>query len=167
MAQQRRLPRLFPEQELTFTRPLAPNLLPRPRPRPRPRPPRVGLSQRAKKQRAELLKSPLDQKRRCKVFLGAASPSGRWEGIFSVGTIARSHATKDTRQAAGRKYQSKYFWNPVYRRAFVLFSLSLLLLFPASTQADVALALFRAAASVASGNLGFSALLSAHSEVSV
>lgn len=166
MAQQRRLPCLFPEQELTFTRPLDPNLLPRPRPRPRPRHPCVGLSQRAKKQRAELLKSPLDQKRRCKVFLGAASPSGRWEGIFSVGTIARSHATKDTRQAAGRKHQSKYFWNPVYCCAFVLFS-SLLLLFSASTQADVVLALFRAAASVASGNLGFSALLSAHSEVSV
>lgn len=35
MAQQRRLPRLFPEQELTFTCPLDPNLLPRPRPRPR------------------------------------------------------------------------------------------------------------------------------------
>lgn len=39
--------------------------------------------------------------------------------------------------------------------------------FSASTRADVVLALFRAAASVASGNLGFSALLSAHSEVSV
>lgn len=56
---------------------------------------------RVKKQRAELLKSPLDQKWRCKVFLGAASLSGRWEGIFSVGTITRNHATKDTRQAAG------------------------------------------------------------------
>lgn len=116
--------------------------------------------QRVKKQRAELLKSPLDQKRRCKVFLGAASPSGRWEGIFTVGTITRSHATKDTRQAAGDSTTpniSGILFTVVLLFCFVVCFLSAL------TQSDVVLALFWAAASVVPGNLSFSALLSAHS----
>lgn len=88
--------------------------------------------------------------------------------------LGQSHAVtaqKTPDRQRGESTNPNIFWNPVYCCAFVLLSslsLSLLsLLFSALTHADVVLALFRAAASVASGNLGFSALLSAHSEVSV